>query len=185
MYTRLRCALFRGIEGQAWQKISQDSRFRDEPVMKYSWLALFLLAAGCTTVDVRPVPASAKLDKICIRYNDTVLVDDLVNVLQEDFADHGISSVVFKAEKPATCQFTLDYDADRWWDLAPYLVDAKLTVNKDDAFIGSGHYHLTGHGGFDLAKWAGTHSKIDPVIDKMLEQYPKGLNAAVKTVAAR
>jgi hypothetical protein len=48
-----------------------------------------------------------------------------------------------------------------------------MMVNKDDAIIGSAHYHMTGHGGLSLAKREGTHSKIDPVIDEMLHNYPK------------
>lgn len=141
--------------------------------MKYGLVLCLLIFAGCTTVDVRPIAASEKVDKICIKFNDEVNVDDFVQVMQEDFFNHGISSSVFKVEKPNDCGFTLNYTVDRWWDLVPYMVDAKLTVNKDDVFIGSGHYHLTGHGGLDLAKWAGTHSKIDPVIDEMLRNYPK------------
>jgi hypothetical protein len=139
----------------------------------YLFVLLALGAGGCTSIDVRPIPAAAKLDKVCIKFNADVNVDDFVPVMQEDFADHGVTSVVFKAEKPASCGFTLDYTVDRWWDMAPYMVDARVTVNKDDAFVGSGHYHLNGHGGFDLAKWAGTHTKLDPVMDEMLRNYPK------------
>jgi hypothetical protein len=134
-------------------------------------------------MDVRPIPTSAKLDKICIKFNEDVNVDDFVSVMQEDFADHDVTSVIFKAEKPAKCEFTLDYTVDRWWDLAPYMVDARMIVNKDDAFIGSGHYHLKRHGGFSVVKWEGTHSKIDPVIDAMLKDYPK--TPAIKSAAAQ
>jgi hypothetical protein len=137
-------------------------------------IPLFLLAlAGCTSLDVRPIPASAKLDQVCIRFNSEVNVDDLVNVIQDDFANHHVQSVVFKAEKPSTCHFTADYTADRWWDMATYLVDAKITVDKDNIIVGSGHYHLNGHGGLSLAKWSGTHSKFDPVMNEMLKNYPK------------
>jgi hypothetical protein len=122
---------------------------------------------------VRPIAASAKVDKICIKFNEEVNVDDFVPVMQEDFFNHGITSVVFKADKPTTCEFTLNYTVDHWWDLAPYMVDAQMTVNKDDAFIGSAHYHLAGHGGFSLMKWEGTHAKIDSVLDEMLRNYPK------------
>ncbi len=124
-------------------------------------------------MDVRPIAASAKVEKICIRFNDEVNVEDFVSVVQENLFDHGIASVVFKTEKPKSCEFTFDYTVDRWWDLKPYLVDAQMTVNKDDAFIGSAHYHLAGHGGLSLTKWAGTHSKIDPVLNDMLRNYPK------------
>jgi hypothetical protein len=152
--------------------------------MKYGIVLSLLILGGCTSVDVRPIPASAKVDKICIKFNDDVNVDDFVPVMQEDFSDHGIRSVVFNAEKPNNCEFTLSYTVDRWWDLAPYMVDARLIVNKDDEFIGSAHYHLNGHGGLDLAKWAGTHSKIDPAINEMLRNYPKvDLGSTPKTAA--
>lgn len=152
--------------------------------MKYAVILGLVVLAGCTSVDVRPIAASEKIQKICIRFNDDVNVDDFVPVLQEDFFNHGITSVVFKADKPAGCEFTVSYTADRWWDLAPYMVDARMTINKDDAFIGSAHYHLTGHGGLDLAKWAGTHSKIDPVMDQLLSNYPKvTFGASAKTAA--
>lgn len=144
--------------------------------MKYVFSTLagtFLILTGCTSVDVRPIPASAKLDKVCIQFNSEVLVDDFVPVVQEGFFDHGITSVVFHSERPAGCEFTMSYTVNRAWDLAPYLVDARMTVNKDDTFIGSGHYHLNGNGGLDLGKFAGTHSKIRPVMDELLQNYPK------------
>ena len=100
-------------------------------MIKYGLFFIVILAAGCTSMDVRPIPAAAKLDKVCIKFNDDVNVDDFVSVMQEDFADHGVTSVVFKAERPKGCEFTLDYTVDRWWDLAPYMVDARMIVNKD------------------------------------------------------
>jgi len=144
--------------------------------MKYVFSTLagtFLILSGCTTVDVRPIPASAKLDKICIEFNSEVNVEDFVSVMEEEFFSHGISSIVFHAERPKSCGFTLNYTVNRSWDFAPYMVDAQMIVNKDDAIIGSGHYHLRGYGGMSLMKWEGTHSKIDPVLDEMLRNYPK------------
>ena len=32
---------------------------------------------------------------------------------------------------------------------------------------------MTGHGGLSLAKWEGTHAKLDPAMDAMLINYPK------------
>jgi hypothetical protein len=124
-------------------------------------------------MDVRPIHAAAHFDKICIEYNSEVNVEDFVPVVQEDFFSHGITSVVYHSARPTSCKFTMTYTVDRWWDLKPYLVDARITVNQDDAFMGSAHYHLNGHGGFDLGKYAGTHSKIDPLLDDLLRNYPK------------
>jgi hypothetical protein len=144
--------------------------------MKYVFSILagtFLILSGCTSVDVRPIPASAHLDKVCIEFNSEVNVEDFVPVVQESLFNHGITSVVYHSARPQGCPFTMTYAVERWWDLKPYMVDARMTVNKDDAFIGSGHYHLNGHGGLDLGKYVGTHSKIDPVLDEMLRNYPK------------
>jgi len=65
------------------------------------------------------------------------------------------ASVVYHSDRPNGCEFTMTYSVDRWWDLKPYMVDAQMTVNKDDAYIGSAHYHLAGHGGLSLMKWEG------------------------------
>ena len=138
-------------------------------------LALILVAvlAGCTSLDVRPIPASARLQKICIKYNADNNVSDLVQVIQEDFSSHGITSTVIKEDKQVACPAVATYTADRWWDMAPYMVDAQITVENDAGFLGSCHYHLAGHGGLDLTKWEGTHAKLDPAIDAMLINYPK------------
>jgi len=48
-----------------------------------------VILAGCTSVDVRPIPASAKLDKVCIQFSSEVNVEDFVPVLQEGFFNHG------------------------------------------------------------------------------------------------
>ena len=152
--------------------------------MKYVIVLSLLFICGCTSLDVHPIPASAKVDKICIKYNEQVNVDDFVPVMQEDFSNHGIRSVVFKSDKPDGCEFSLSYTVNRAWDMAPYMVDAQMIINRNGEFIGSAHYHLNGRGGFDLAKWAGTHSKIDPAIDQMLRDYPKvDFGAASKSTA--
>ena len=152
--------------------------------MKYLVIVGLVVLAGCTSMDVRPIAASAKLDKICIEFNGEVNVDDFVPVVQEDFFSHGISSVVYHTDRPKGCEFTMTYAVDRWWDLKPYMVDAQLTVNKNDAYIGSAHYHLAGHGGLSVMKWQGTHSKIDPLLDDMLRNYPKvDMGKAGKTAA--
>jgi hypothetical protein len=46
---------------------------------------------GCTTLDVHPVPAAAKLDRVCIKLNDDVSVDDFVPIAQEGLSSHGVA----------------------------------------------------------------------------------------------
>jgi len=59
--------------------------------MKFSLglTATLSILSGCTSMDVRPILASANLDKICIEFNSEVNVDDFVPVVQEDFFNHG------------------------------------------------------------------------------------------------
>jgi hypothetical protein len=95
------------------------------------------------------------------------------------------TSVVYHSDRPKGCEFTMTNAVERWWDFKPYMVDAQMTVNKDDAYIGSAHYHLAGHGGLSLAKWEGTHSKIDPLLDELLRNYPKVEMGKAEKTAAR
>jgi hypothetical protein len=137
-------------------------------------LSLSVMAAlvGCTSLDVKRLPPQpAKIDCVCIKKNADMNVDDLVQVVQERFAKHGLTTKLIDGPMPADCHYMLEYTADRWWDLAPYMVDARLTITKDGAYLSSGHYHLNGHGGLDLGKYAGTASKLNPVIDQMLQDF--------------
>jgi putative oligomerization/nucleic acid binding protein len=132
-----------------------------------------LLLSGCTTLETNPVSTKEAISLTCIKFNPDNNVDDLVSVIQARFQQHGIQTMLVKdATLPPRCHYVLEYTTDRWWDIAPYMVDAKVTLTKDGVAIGSGHYHLNGHGGLDLAKWAGTASKLDPVIDGMLQNVP-------------
>jgi hypothetical protein len=150
--------------------------------MKTVVIILGIVLGACTSLDVRPIPASAKVDKICIRFNEEVNVEDLVPVVQENLSSHGIDSIVFRSQPPSGCPYQLSYTADRWWDLGTYMVDANISVWKDDVLFGTAHYHLNGHGGFDLMKWQGTKAKLTPPMNKMLKAYPiKASSALPKT----
>jgi hypothetical protein len=131
---------------------------------------VLVLLAGCTTMAVVPV-SNEPLSLVCIEHNTDVNVDDFVAVVQQRFAFHGIKTKLIDGQPPPTCPYTLSYTADRWWDLAPYMVDAKMFVKKDNEVIASGHFHIRGHGGLDMAKWEGTEAKLNPVIDAMLAAY--------------
>jgi hypothetical protein len=63
--------------------------------MKLLIILGLVVLAGCTTVDVRSIPASAKLEKICIQFNEEVNVEDFVPVVQEDFFSQGRSRMDF------------------------------------------------------------------------------------------
>jgi hypothetical protein len=143
--------------------------------MDMTKLVLILLAIGslaaCTSIHVQPMAKTADLQHVCIQDNPKVQVSDFVPVLQAGFSRHGISTEVFSGEMPAHCEYLMTYTARRSWDFAPYLVDAELWMMRDGRQVAYAQYHLKGKGGFSLSKWAGTKSKMDPVIDQLLVSY--------------
>jgi len=135
-------------------------------------LAFVLLGiTGCTSVQVRPAAAEQAIRAVVIRDNPKVVVRDFVDVLVAGFARHGISAKVVPPETELKDQYVVTYVAYRNWDMAPYLCDATISIEKNGAIIATGEYHLRGKGGLSPAKWNGTKSKMDPVIDQMLQNF--------------
>ncbi len=127
-----------------------------------------LAISACTSIEVRPLDASSPIKQVCIVDNPRVEVSDFVDVLRDGFDRHGIASAVVTADGAKTCDVTLTYTAFRKWDLAPYLAHAELRLWREGRQIGAATYHLNGGGGLSLAKWEGTKTKMDPVMDQLL-----------------
>lgn len=127
---------------------------------------LAMLTAGCTSVDVKPVATSAKIQSVCIIENPKVAVSDFVSVLRDGFNRHGIDTSVVSEAAATSCQTTLTYTATRGWDLKPYMDHAELRLWQGGTQIGSADYNHSG--GFGFSKFAGTKTKMDPVIDQLL-----------------
>lgn len=135
--------------------------------IKLILLAGFALT-GCTAIDVKPIDSTAELLHVCIQENHKVQVRDFVSVVQAGFERHGISTELVSGALPLHCEYVLTYSARRSWDFTPYLSQADLQLRRSGRQVASAEYHLRGKGGLALNKWAGTKSKIDPVIDKLL-----------------
>jgi hypothetical protein len=133
------------------------------------FIMLAAIAAGCTTVNVRPMTADHKPTYVCIRENPKVKVDDFVQVVTEGFQRHGVTTQVFSGDTPKNCEYILNYTALRSWDLTPYLSHAELRLTKDEEEVAYGEFHLEGGGGFALTKFRGTKEKMDPVIDQLFK----------------
>lgn len=111
------------------------------------------------------------MKKVTICSNPVVRVDNFLPVLREGFARHGIAATVDYMDQQGPV-FTVRYSALRSWDVVPYLSKAEIYIEKDGVLVGSAEYRLRGKGGFSPMKWAGTQSKIDPVMDALLKNYP-------------
>jgi len=126
------------------------------------------LAWGCTSVTVRPVDRTTKLQHVCVQENPNVRVQGFLSVIRDGFQRHGISTEVFSGTPPSHCEFTLTYTALQSWDFVTYLSHAELRLEQQGREIASAEYHLKGKGGFSLMKYQGTRKKMDPVIDELL-----------------
>ena len=127
-----------------------------------------VILQGCTAVRVNAVSSAERIEHVCIEQNARVTVGDFVSVMQEGFQHHGITSSV--VAPPANCKYTSTYTARRTWDITTYLSEAQIDIQRDGRTIATANYHLRGKGGLTLTKFAGTRSKILPVMDQLLAQ---------------
>jgi hypothetical protein len=129
-----------------------------------------LLLTACTSVTVKRPDPALSIKAVCIQENPKVWVRDFLPVLREGFDRHGINTNVYSGTKPEDCEYVLTYTALQSWDFAPYLSHAELWLEKNGQRVASAEYHLVGKGGLSLMKWQGTKTKMDPVIDELLQQ---------------
>lgn len=132
-------------------------------------IPLAFMISGCTAISVRPVASSLQMKHVAIRENPKVIVVDFLDVLRDGFDRHGISSEVIGPYAKAEGQFVVTYTALRSWDLAPFLSHAEIRIEKDGTQVAYAEYHLRGKGGYSMMKWQGVKTKMDPVIDQLLE----------------
>jgi hypothetical protein len=134
-------------------------------------LALLAIVAGCTTVEVQPVPAAGfPIAALCIERNPDVVVGDLLPVIEAGVARHGIEARVVDAPAPDDCGYTLWYSAKRRWDIRPVLGTVELRVRYRGETIGSATW--LARPSLSLFKWRSTETKIGPVLDELFAQFP-------------
>jgi len=139
--------------------------------MKNVFFVIFLFLVGCTSVNVQKLDPTTKVSHVCIEENPKVVVGDFLPVVQKGFQRHGITTEVYKNNRPSHCEYYLTYTALKTWDVAMYMHHAELWLYKNKENIAYAKYHLNGKGGFALNKWASTEAKMDPVIDQLLSGY--------------
>lgn len=128
-------------------------------------------AFGCTSIRVEPIRGEENLSQVCVIENDGVEVYDMVQVIRGGFERHNISTRAL-AFPDESCTHILSYNAKQWWDFTLYMTYADILVeNKDGNKIGYAEYKLRWNGGLSPRKWADTQTKLDPVLDKLLQNY--------------
>lgn len=138
--------------------------------------------AGCTVVAVKPVDRRQHdMRLVCIEHNQAVKMSGFLPMLEKSFADHGISTLRYDGKPPEQCEYTADYVAHWNWDLAVYMTDAEVHVRRGGEVVGNAVYHLRNKGGLDMSKWSSANSKMQPVMNELLNQFVRS-NAAAGAV---
>ena len=134
--------------------------------------AVFILA-GCTSIEVRPLPYDAQLKEISLIDNPRVIVHDFVSVMEEHFSRHGIAlKQVPQFAQIGENTYAIRYSAQQSWDFTTYLSDAYVNVYKGNLLVACGKYHLIGGSAcLSLLKWQGTEKKMAPVFEELLKNY--------------
>ena len=136
---------------------------------------IMIFASGCTNISVKPVDNTLNINHVCIRdCSDKCFEGRMLNIIQDGFQRHGITTEIYKEKLPSECEYHLTYYCEVTWDMAMYLHHAELRLYHGNSQIGYAEYHLTGKGGLALNKWASAKSKIDPVIDELLSGFQPG-----------
>ncbi|MGE0188810.1 MAG: Sbal_3080 family lipoprotein [Steroidobacteraceae bacterium] len=141
----------------------------------FKLLALTCISlSGCTVINVKPVEKNTNdVNAICIEENKAVKKDGFLPMIEERLTAHQISSQRYIGTIPQPCVYTLHYVAHWNWDLAVYLTDADIAIRKGGDTIGQATYHLKNKGGLALSKFASAESKMVPLLDQLLEQFPR------------
>ncbi len=131
------------------------------------------LVSACTTIKIEPIDKKYSINHVCVKNCEKECFDgDMLNIIQEGFERHGLSTQLYNDTLPSDCVYHLKYYCERSWDFATYMHHAELRLYHAQDQIGYAEYHLKGEGGLALTKLESTKKKMDPVIDQLLSSYP-------------
>ncbi len=141
---------------------------------RYSFAILALVSVfGCTSVNVQPIKNQVQITHVCVKDGKDMCFDgEMMGVIRDGFGRHGITTQVYSGDLPSECEYNLSYMCNQTWDMAMYMHHAELRLYQTHYQIGYAEYHLNGGGGLSLMKWQNAKTKMDPVIDELLQNYP-------------
>jgi hypothetical protein len=110
---------------------------------------------------------------LCIEENPKNEVADLLSFLETSFQSHGIRTAVYRQKSvPASCEYSLWYNATEGWDFAYYLNFAEIRIRRGAETVATATYHHGG--GFGFNKWQSTETKLTPVVEELLTDFRSG-----------
>lgn len=145
---------------------------------KFCLSAIALTALACaafTKENFQAINATAHpITEVCIEENPSVKIPEMISLIEDGFSRHGIQSKVY-ITIPDSCDYFVKYTATQRWDFKPFLSDARIAVYNRGLLIGfaerQGTRGVFGGGGMAPDKWASAKTKVDPLMDRLLEGF--------------
>ena len=130
-------------------------------------VALTSCAAISTNNEIVHTQALPQFTDICIQKNVNLSnTDEYLSVISKRFEAHNIKTQTYETQKPADCKYTVSYDLERAWDLAPFVSNARLRLFDNGLQIHTVQYQVDNT--FDTAKWGKTQTKLEALVDKLI-----------------
>ncbi|WP_089604987.1 Sbal_3080 family lipoprotein [Acinetobacter piscicola] len=131
---------------------------------------------ACTSIQVKNndgfQPQSVK--QICVIHNSKVTIDGFEQSIIRSFRRYNINARIYpENSKPVMCETTMNYTALRSWDFVTYLTYAKFTLMKQGRIVSEAEFRLKGKGGLALNKWRSTDTKVDELVEQLVDPKSK------------
>ncbi|HAV5501271.1 TPA: hypothetical protein JI107_18200 [Acinetobacter baumannii] len=130
---------------------------------------------GCTSIQVNNATGfnPESIRQVCIVDNPKVIIKDFNQIIERSFNRYNINAKTYKdTDNLSLCQTTLNYTATRSWDMAPYMVAAQFNLLQNGRQVSEASFRLRGNGGLAPNKWRSTETKINELVDQLLNKNP-------------
>lgn len=130
---------------------------------------------GCTSIQVNNVTGfnPDSIRQVCVIHNPKVVINNFDALVEKSFKRYDIEAKTVKeTDNLSLCQTTLNYTALQSWDFATYMVSAQFNLIQDGRQVSEASFRLKGNGGLALNKWRSTETKINELVDQLLNKAP-------------
>lgn len=128
---------------------------------------------GCTSIQINNATGfnPESIRQVCIVDNPKVVIKDFNQIVERSFNRYNINAKTYKdTDNLSFCQTTLNYTATRSWDMAPYMVAAQFNLLQNGRQVSEASFKLRGNGGLAPNKWRSTETKINELVDQLLNK---------------
>lgn len=136
------------------------------------FLICLISFSGCNTITATSLTSNLKIKKIYIKKNDKVREPNVPELIQDSLLRYGIQSEVVDDIDQKKHEYAIRYSVLRAEDMVIFVRYAEMYLIKGDEIIRSAEFNsnIEGIGGLSFSKFKSTKSKINLLIDALLNE---------------